>query len=89
MNNMKLIQQELAALVKPMLGVEAYKVEFSMWDHNSEPQMCLYVLIYLGGYTHSIHTRRQSTQEAYKEILDWYNELSEKYIGEVRKEVEV
>lgn len=74
--SIKHIQQALKQLVASFEGVEAFKVEFSLWDHASEPVMQLYVLCTIHNRQVSIHTRSQSLAGALQEIEEWYGNLS-------------
>ena len=74
--SIKHIQQALRQLVSGFEGVEAFKVEFSLWDHASEPVMQLYVLCTIDNRQVSIHTRSQSLAGALQEIEEWYQNLS-------------
>ena len=70
------IQQLLKQAVSTFEQVEAYKVEFSMWDHACEPTMQLYVACRINDEHVSIHTQSQSVTGALKEIEDWYHKNS-------------
>jgi len=74
--SIKHIQQALRQLVSSFEQVEAYKVEFSLWDHASEPVMQLYVLCRINNQQLSIHTHSQSVSGALQEIEEWYRNLS-------------
>jgi hypothetical protein len=74
--SIKHIQQALRQLVESFEGVEAFKVEFSLWDHTTEPIMQLYVLCTVHNRQVSIHTRSQTLTGALQEIEDWYQNLS-------------
>jgi hypothetical protein len=69
-----LIQKDLKQIVKSFIGLESYKLEYGLWDHETVPQLTIYVAIYFAGTHHSIHSRKPTIQESFKEILDWYTE---------------
>jgi hypothetical protein len=70
------IQQLLSQMVSTFEHVEAYKVEFSMWDHACEPTMQLYVACRFNNEHLSIHTQSQSVAGALQEVEAWYLGIS-------------
>lgn len=69
------IQQELREVISAFEQVEAYKVEFSIWDHASQPTMQLYVACRVNNNRVSIHTKAQSIEDALQEIIEWYQHI--------------
>jgi hypothetical protein len=79
MNTLSIAQafEQFQKTVHSFEGITAYKVEFGMWDHSTKPYVQLYVTGTLNGQFYFKHAESPCFYEAFKEIKEWYRQISQ------------